>query len=314
MVSKNYVISETKTSPTSNTSHLLSEHLAAWLHDQKPNLKESTQSLYLRHINNHICPCIGKIYLAQLTDEHIAALVEMKSMLAPKTLRSIIGIVNSALSYAKKLNLIESNPCSHIKLPKLHRNNIEVFNKAEQQKIEKVCDIGIWLCLYTGIRIGELCALQWRDIDLDYGMLHVSKTLQRINDTSGVTRTKIIVTSPKTETSDRYIPLPKIILDKLQPLRQEADDFIVHIKGKPIEPRTYQYRFQKLLENLSLEKRRFHVLRHTFAVRALEVGFDIKTLSEVLGHNDANVTLRIYAHTTDTHKRAQMDLLSQLHL
>jgi integrase len=288
------------------------EYLFAWLEKSKPALKESTYMLYYRTVENHLAPLLGPVNLRQITADHISPLIFAKSHLAPKTLHGIVGVLNCALSDAAKQNLIPFNPCKNIKLPQAARKKIRVFTPQQQQRVEAACDIGILICLYTGIRIGELCALKWGDVDFGRGVLYVHSTVQRIQKKAGKAGTKIVTTPPKTSSSDRHIPLPQFLTDKLAAFRQAPEDYIVSVNGKGMEPRTYQYRFKKLLWRLGLPEANFHTLRHTFSTRALELGFDVKTLSEILGHNNASITLGIYAHSIMEHKRAQMNLLCKL--
>ena len=200
-----------------------------------------------------------------------------------------------------------------IKRPKLKERKIECFTLAEQKKIEsavfdskKIKMFGIVLCLYTGLRIGELIALQWKDIDLQKGLLTVSRSC---HDTSG----GIVFDEPKTAASRRVIPLPKQLLPKLKSIKKSGNsDFVVSVGGNAVSVRSYQRSFELLLKKLNIVHRGFHSLRHTFATRALECGMDVKTLSEILGHKNPTVTLNRYAHSLLEHKAAMMNRLGKL--
>lgn len=171
--------------------------------------------------------------------------------------------------------------------------------------------VGINLSMYMGLRIGEVCALQWKDIDLEKRILTVSKTIQRVQCRTGAKRTKLIITEPKSESSKRTIPIPDCLLSVLRENKADGDIYVVSGKRKPVEPRTVQYRFAKTLHNADLPSFHYHSLRHLFATRCVELGFDVKTLSEILGHSSVEVTLNRYIHSDMDHKRTCMSLLSK---
>jgi len=172
---------------------------------------------------------------------------------------------------------------------------------------------GILICLFMGIRIGELCALKWQDIDLEADEIRISKTIQRIKNTepNPTTKTKIIIDTPKSETSIRAIPIPDFLFKILKALKSNNDCYF--LTGKPdkfIEPRLYQMKFKKFLEECKIRDVTFHTLRHTFATRAVESGFDTKSLSEIIGHTDINFTYRRYVHPSMIHKKAHLEKMS----
>ena len=158
---------------------------------------------------------------------------------------------------------------------------------------------GILLSLYTGIRIGELCSLTIDDIDISINKLHVWRTLQRIPDrTSQKTKTKLIFTEPKTKKSKRDIPLPCFVVEKIKEMNYSEGSFLLSGTSTPIEPRTLENRYKKFMEELNIAETTFHTLRHTFATRCVEAQFDIKTLSDLLGHSSVNITLNRYVHSS----------------
>ena len=160
------------------------------------------------------------------------------------------------------------------------------------------------------MRIGELCALRWENIDIEKRILTVSRTMQRIQNFDGSSKTKLIITEPKSQSSNRQIPIPECLVPMLTELKCKADSFVLTGIGKPIEPRTMQYRFKRILKNAGLSSYRFHSLRHSMASGAIELGFDIKTLSEILGHSSVQVTLDRYVHSSFEHKRKCMNLMT----
>ena len=188
----------------------------------------------------------------------------------------------------------------------------------EQAKLENVLlenrepfHIGILLTLYAGLRIGELCALQWKDIRLEEGTVHIERTLLRIQDRSHQHshRTRILIDRPKTESSIRTIPLPSTLIDVLRSCRQDEDCYLLSGTRQFIEPRLCLSRYKTLLRHAGLNAYTFHTLRHTFATRCVENGFDAKSLSEILGHANVNTTLQRYVHPTTEQKRRQMERL-----
>lgn len=170
--------------------------------------------------------------------------------------------------------------------------------------------IGVLICLYTRIRIGELCAMQWKDISLAEGLLYISKTVQRVQQLDNpFQKTKLCVFPPKSVNSKRIIPIPKTLLDILIPFEGNSDDYVLTGKAKCADPRTMQYHFKKFLRACNIEDTNFHTLRHTFATHCIEMGFDIKTLSEILGHSSVNITLDRYVHSSLKMKQESMNKL-----
>jgi len=205
-----------------------------------------------------------------------------------------------------------------IKRPKKQEKTIECFSCFEQKKLEgyilnnkKEKLFGIVLCLYTGLRIGELLALEWADFDFEKSELHINKTCHDGKDRNG--NFVRITDSPKTNSSIRNIPIPKQLLPYLKKIKKHNPfSLFVSNNGKPITVRSYQRSFDLMLKKLEIPHRGFHALRHTFATRALECGMDIKTLSEILGHKNPNVTLNRYAHSFMEHKKDLMNKVGRL--
>lgn len=158
----------------------------------------------------------------------------------------------------------------------------------------------------TGIRIGELCALQWKDIDLEKRILTVRKTMQRIQCPTEISKTKLIITDPKSESSCRKIPIPDCVMVFLRKFKGESRNYVLTGADKPIEPRTMQYRFAKVLKNAKLPSVHFHALRHIFASSCIRLGFDVKALSELLGHSSVEITLNRYVHSSFEQKKEYM--------
>lgn len=299
------------------------EWLNIWLNNYiKPSAKERTYIRYEQLIRTHIAPKIGDMDVNDLTPIVLQSFVtELLSSgndktgkgLSANTVNAIISVLQNSLRTAHLLGYLREYTANMIKRPKLKERKIECFTLAEQKKIEsavfdskKTKMFGIVLCLYTGLRVGELIALQWKDIDLQKGLLTVSRSC---HDTSG----GIAFDEPKTATSRRVIPLPKQLLPKLKSIKKSSNsDFVVSMGGNAVSVRSYQRSFELLLKKQNIVHRGFHSLRHTFATRALECGMDVKTLSEILGHKNPTVTLNRYAHSLLEHKAAMMNRLGKL--
>ena len=214
---------------------------------------------------------------------------------------------------AHLLGLTKEYTADKLKRPKLKEKPVECFTLAEQKKIEQAVLTGkkdklygILLCLYSGLRIGELIALQWNDIDFVKGILTVSKSCHDGKD-------GLVIDEPKTITSRRIIPLPKQLIPILKNIKKKSNSpFVVSSNGKSVSVRSYQRSFELLLKKLNITHKGFHSLRHTFATRALECGMDVKTLSEILGHKNPTVTLNRYAHSLMEHKADMMNRLGKL--
>jgi len=173
----------------------------------------------------------------------------------------------------------------------------------------------VLLAGYTGLRIGEICGLTWRDVDLENGVIHVSRTVRRIqcHEPEAISKTAVVIGSAKSDRSERSIPLPSRIIQLFGEHRETSvGEYVFSYRGHPLEPRTLQYRFKALLKKAGLVDINFHALRHTFATRCLELCFDIKTLSEILGHASAKMTLDRYGHSQMEHKRLAMRTLDEL--
>lgn len=285
----------------------------------KPYVKERTYQKYSRQVALHIIPKIGGYEMEQLSavilQEFVVSLSEKG--LAPNSVNGVITVIKSSLEYAVKIDLLAKHYGDCIRRPKACEKVIECFSKEEQRQIEG-CVLGnkssrffgVVLCLYTGLRIGELLALKWTDIDLQKGFLKVEKSCHDTWTEIGYCK---IIDTPKTESSKRIIPLPEKLIAHLKDLKKGASGEYV-IEGKLIygvSVRSYQKSFEQLLKRLNISHRGFHSLRHTFATRALECGMDVKTLAEILGHKNPTVTLKRYAHSMIEHKVEMMNRLGK---
>lgn len=301
--------------------------LEIWLENYiKPSVKIRTYENYKQTIERKIAPSLGGYEMSQLTPLILQRLITellnngnslTGNGLSNNTVNLIITIVQSSLKTAFLLGEIKEYIGGKIKRPKLQQKEVQCFSRAEQKKIEDaVLDdkrnkmFGVIVCLYTGLRIGELLALTWSDIDFQKGLMNISKTCHDGNTESGYGR---IIDTPKTEQSKRIIPIPKQLIQMLKTIKQEVKcDWVVSYHNMPVTIRSYQRVFAILLGRLNIPHKSFHALRHTFATRALESGMDIKTLSEILGHKNATITLNRYAHSMLEHKQEMMNQLGKM--
>ncbi len=285
-----------------------------WFSSVKYRLKESTSANYQMKANKHILPFFGKKMISNMTSKDIENFITEKQEqgLSSRYISDIIVLIKSIFRYAsKKFNIC--SPADGICLPKKRNPEIRLLDDKEQKKLQKYVSnnqnnttLGIALTMTTGIRIGELCALQWQDIDLKKRILTVRKTVQRIQCPTDTTRTRLIITEPKSESSKRQIPIPDCVINMLKNFRGKDHEYLLSNTSKPIEPRTMQYRFSRILNNENLPSVHFHALRHIFASNCVKLGFDIKSLSEILGHSSVEITLNRYVHSSFEQKRKYM--------
>lgn len=287
-----------------------------WLNNLEVSVKPSTFSTYQVILKNHIIGTIGKLKIEELNKQAIDQFIIQQynngradgaGGLSAKTILNISTILTSILKFAYENKYVQFYPFSPVK-PRQDMREIEILTQTEQRHLEEYIYnhldykiVGILLCLYSGIRIGELCALRVNDIDLENGILKINKSMQRIKniDQNSGNKTKIIIDTPKSG-KPRYIPLPTAIVDILISLYKESspDCYILSGNHRYIEPRSYTNIFKKCLKECNIREINFHALRHTFATRCIEAEFDIKTLSEILGHSDVRITLSTYVHSS----------------
>lgn len=302
---------------------ILSDYMWYWLSDiAKPYIKTSTFSNYVAMVEKWIVPLLGKKKLEYLEKEDIQHFIGIltEHELSPGTIRNIYQVLSSSMKKAKEYSYIYDNPCEGISLPKEQKKESRILSQREQKQLQAAIrgdqsELPILLASYTGLRIGEICALTWEDVDLENGIIHVTRTTQRIQCKApdAQAKTELITGSAKSDCSARTIPLPAGLLQLFQKYRESAyDGFVFGHRGNPLEPRVLQYRFKALLKKAGLEDINFHALRHTFATRCMELSIDVKTLSELLGHASAKMTLDRYGHSQVEQKKMAMLALDQL--
>ncbi len=301
--------------------------LNEWLtHYIKPSSKQRTFEQYSKVAQIHILPYLGDIELTDLTpfvlQKFITDLMTNGNKrtgkgLSPNFVKTILSVIQNSLKTAHLVGYLPEYSANKIKRPKIVEKQVECFSIQEQKKIEEAALSvkkdkyrGIILCLYTGLRIGELLALTWNDVDFEKSILSVTKTCHDGNENGEHIR---IIDTPKTENSRRQIPLSKTLVKMLKDMKRKSKcEFVIADGEKPVFIRSYQRTFELLLKKLKLPHKGFHSLRHTFATRALECGMDVKSLSEILGHKNATITLNRYAHSLWEHKAEMMNKLSKM--
>lgn len=299
---------------------LFSQAAGEWLTELSGSRKYSTyikyDTVYRAHLAGIVGACRLSSDMAQEMQEKIFDHLS-EDELSESLQKSVVCVANQIFSFANKhyqadVPLLECIP------GKKRKKSIETFSMAEQAILID-CIYGradkfmaaVLLCLHTGLRLGELCALRWTDIDFHDKTLTVNQTVQRIALPGHKTKTILSESNPKSESSKRTIPLTEELLEILSQLKGEQS--YVFGGKKPLEPRTMQYRFKKFLEKAGIDNRTFHALRHTFATNCVENGMDVKALSEILGHSDVKITLNRYVHPTMDSKRKQIGALSDFY-
>lgn len=277
-------------------------------------LKPSTYQKYFGFCKNHIFPIMGNIRMTHLTTAQIQtfAIDRLKYGLKPQSINSILVFLHSMLKYGHRQYRF---PFPDVIYLSTERKEMRVFTPKEQHTFVSflledidIYKLGVLLALFTGVRIGELCALHWEDIKED--SIYIRRTMQRIQNKDGK-GTQLYIGDPKTKTSVRTIPLPSFLAKYIQDFRDDTQQYFLGTPEKPIiEPRVMQYKFEKYIAAAKIEKANFHALRHSFATRCVECGFEIKTLSEILGHANVQITLNRYVHSSMELKRNNMEKLT----
>lgn len=311
-----------------NRERIFGEILTLWMENNQIRLKGGTINKYQNLIDAHIMPELGGVKLSALDSTRINGFLTQKMLsgrldhtggLSSSYVRSIMLIISSAMKYA-----VEEQMCLPLKTPICKpssvKKDLSVLSRDEQKQLEKylLLDLdptkaGIFISLHTGLRIGEICALSWEDVDFQNHVLRVRHTIARVRntDTCSTNSTCLIIDAPKTPASTRDIPISSALLPILTTIsEQSTSKYVISDSDKFLSPRTYEYRYHKLLEKCGISSVNYHVLRHTFATRCIEAGVDVKSLSEILGHANVGVTLNTYVHSSMELKRSQLEKLS----
>ena len=295
-----------------------------WMKARQFRWKESTYVKYNNTLERHIKPRLGNFLPCDISSGTVAAfahsLLEDEN-LSVQTVKDVLVLLQAILKFTA--NYFPGQfPYIEITYPRETKREMSVLTLEQQKAFVDVlmqdmddCKFGILLALQTGLRIGEVCALKWENIDLNAGIMTINGTMQRLKNTGAgsVRSTRVVITPPKTENSQCLIPMTERISELCRQMYPgNPDCYILTGTRQFMEPRTLQYRLKKYTEICGLTNVHFHTLRHTFATRCVEVGFEIKSLSEILGHSSTKITLDRYVHSSMELKKRNMEKLNEL--
>ncbi len=298
-----------------------------WIKDSSHKWKESTKCRYQEKLNIYIIPHFGDRELSDISTAEVEAFISMiqtegmpgRKTVGAGTARSVLTVLKQIRLHALKMDhKVRFNPeCIVIRS---HKKEITVFSEAEERKLVAMLtshidatDVGFLTCLFTGIRIGELCALNCDNIDLENKVIRIRATMQRLPDQSGGNKkTKIVIDKPKSECSIRDIPINKDLLEVLRRFYKPGAFLLTGERDEFVEPKTMENRFKSILKKCGLNPVGVHTTRHTFASRCIELGMDPKTLSEILGHASVATTLNTYVHSNKKSMEDGINMLSYL--
>lgn len=295
----------------------ISQIVSEWKTDKKNYVKKSTFSAYVLLIENHLLPTFGNKCEVQEADVQNFVLQKLASGLSQKTIKDILIVLKMILKFGAKNKWIAYESFD-VQFPTIRENqHIEVLSRTHQKKIMSYIqehftfrNLGILICLSSGMRIGEICALTWEDIDTDNGIISVNRTIQRIYVIEdGIRKTELILDTPKTKNSIREIPMNRDLIRLIKPIKKIVNPsfFVLTNDAKPTEPRTYRSYYKTLMRYLEIPELKFHGLRHSFATRCIESKCDYKTVSVLLGHSNISTTLNLYVHPNMDQKKKAID-------
>lgn len=300
-----------------NKQKKISEVISLWKTDKKQYVKKSSFSAYTLLTENHLVPVFGNQYTIEEAEVQQFVFQKIEQGLSHKTIKDILIVLKMVLKFGAKNKWLEYQAFD-IQFPtEREKHDVEVLSRANQKKVMNYIqehftfrNLGIFICLSSGIRIGEVCALTWEDIDTDKGIISVKKTIQRIYVIEeNIRKTEIILDTPKTKNSIRDIPMSRDLLRLLKPFKKIVNSsfFVLTNDEKPTEPRTYRSYYKNLMRELNMPELNFHGLRHSFATRCIESKCDYKTVSVLLGHSNISTTLNLYVHPNMEQKKKAID-------
>lgn len=320
-----YVCEEDKPSASTTKDVLFSDLSEVWLRSIQASVKESTWIKYRNILKCSIVPRLGNMKLSEIDFLVVSTLCnnlmesggKNQGGLATKTVSDALSLTKAIIKYASRMKYTTDHTALDVFI-KAKNAPLRVLTVQEQQRLISVLtdewnltELGIYICMFTGIRVGELCALTWDDISLNNNMIHIHRTMQRIQAPNSENKTAILITEPKSQCSIRDIPIAGALREKLMQQPVQDGYVLTGNKNRYVEPRTMQNRFKAILDRCDIRYAHFHTLRHTFATRCIEAGFDVKSLSEILGHANVNITLNRYVHPSMELKQKNMDKLSE---
>ena len=321
-----YAQEENKPSASNLKDAPFSDMSEMWLCSIQSSVKESTWIKYRNILKCSIVPRLGNTNLSDIDYSSVSALCnelmesggKNRSGLSTKTVADALSLTKAVIKFASRMKYKTDRTALDVSV-KVKSAPLRVLSVQEEQVLISALSeelnltgLGVFICLFTGIRVGELCALTWDDIFLENNMIHIHRTMQRIQTPDSEKKTAILIAEPKSQCSIRDIPIAGTLREKLiqQPVKEGY--VLTGNKNKYVEPRTMQNRFKAIVEQCEIRDAHFHTLRHTFATRCIEVGFDVKSLSEILGHANVSITLNRYVHPSMELKQKNMDKLSEL--
>lgn len=294
---------------------LVKKVYAEWISAVANRVKESTLANYKLKFEKHILPEFGDMPCSRLSVSSVNAFISKKLSEGKSAgyIRDIIIVFKMLLKYAQEEHGLKIS-LKNIMLPRCERKAVKKLSETEQKMLVSYLkrninptSLGVLISLLMGLRIGELCGLRWNDVDLENKLLCINRTVQRIASTESVTKTKIVISSPKSATSRRCISIPDCLIAYFEGLKKDGRFYILSGTEDVIEPRTMQYRYKSILRSALISNHSYHQLRHTFATNCILNGFDIKTLSNILGHSSVSLTLSRYIHPDTAHERLLMN-------
>ena len=288
-----------------------------WKEDKKAFVKVSTYSAYLLILQNHILPYFGEMTDVREADVQAFAMKKLQDGLCQKSIKDILVVLKMIVRFGAK-----NGWCDYvewdIRFPTVQEKpQLDVLSVGNHRKMLDYIqshftfkNLGIYICLTGGLRIGEVCALQWKDVDIERGVLMIRKTVERVYILDGDQRhTELMIGHPKTMNSVREVPMTTELYRMLKPFRKvvNPDFYLLTNEPYPTEPRTYRNYYKRLMEKLGIPQIKFHGLRHSFATRCIESNCDYKTVSVILGHSSINTTLNLYVHPNTEQKKKCID-------
>ncbi|WP_199120943.1 site-specific integrase [Pedobacter sp. ASV28] len=300
-----------------NEQKRISEVISLWKTDKKQYVKRSSFSAYALLIENHLLPVFGDKYIVEETSVQAFVFQKLEQGLSQKSIKDMLIVLKMVIKFGAKNKWLEQRPFD-VKFPtERGKNIIEVLSRGNQKKVMNHIQehftfrsLGVYICLSAGMRIGEVCALTWDDIDTDMGIIRVRKTIQRIYlIEDGIKKTELIIDTPKTKNSIRDVPMNKDLLKMLKPIKKIVNGsfFVLSNSAKPTEPRCYNNFYKNFMKELGMPELKFHGLRHSFATRCIESKCDYKTVSVLLGHSNISTTLNLYVHPNLEQKKKCID-------
>ncbi|NLP58557.1 tyrosine recombinase XerC [Lutibacter sp. B1] len=291
----------------------ISEITILWKTDKKQYVKKSSYAAYALLIENHLLPAFGNKYSIEEAEVQAFVFQKLAQGLSQKTIKDIVIVLKMILKFGAKNNWATNTPLDIQYPTQREKQQLEVLSRNHQKQIMTYIEthftfrsLGIYLCLSTGMRIGEVCALTWEDLNTDTGIIKVNKTIQRIYTIEDkIRKTELIIDTPKTKNSIREIPMSRYLLKMLKPIKKIVNSsfFALTNDAKPTEPRTYRSYYKNFMKDLGMPHLKFHGLRHSFATRCIESKCDYKTVSVLLGHSNISTTLNLYVHPNFEQKK-----------